>query len=273
MKRLSPFVFASLVFHILAFLAFGTVIGRETGIAGMADGDPDRVFVLVVSEEDRIAVAPTPCPVDSPESVDSEKEEEKKEPEIEEPIEEEEVEEPEPPQKPPEVLAKEEPESPPLMSQDIVQEIPAPSPEIVEPQKKPKEDQKDSTASDPLVASDRHMRRSSLGEDLRDFQSQLLAALRQSTFFPQEALKGKRHGEVTVAFTINRSGTVTSVRVVLSSGSEVLDDAAQEIVRKASKYFPAFPAWVREERLNYTVPIHFKEKRSPKSQRTIRTRS
>ena len=71
MKRLFPFVLASLAVHIFAFLAFGTVISRQTGIAGMADGDPDRVFVLVVSEEDRIAVAPTPCPVDSAAAVDS----------------------------------------------------------------------------------------------------------------------------------------------------------------------------------------------------------
>ena len=83
-------------------------------------------------------------------------------PEIEKPVEEPEVEEPETPQKPPEVLTKEEPDSPPIRSEDIVQEIPTPSPEIVEQKKKPKEEQKDSSASDPLVASDRHMRRSSL---------------------------------------------------------------------------------------------------------------
>lgn len=259
MKTLSPFLLASMAVHVFALLALGVVIGKTTSMAGTADGDPDRVFVLVVSEKDRIAVAATPSPVDSPESVQKEKE--KPEPE-----------EPETQQRP-ELLTREEPDSPVLTSDDLVQEIPPHEPEVVQPQEKPKEEQEESLASDPSVASDLHMRRSSLGQELRDFQSRLLAALRQSTFFPQKALKGKRHGEVTVAFAINRNGTVTSVRVVVSSGCKILDDAAQEIVRKASTSFPEFPACVREERLHYTVPIYFRKNRSPHAPRALRTPS
>lgn len=266
MKTLSPFVLASVAVHVVAFLALGMLIGRVTGIAGRVDGDPDRVFVLVVCEEERIAVAPTPSPVDSPASVESKKEETKKEPEVETTVEKQEVEEKEPPQERPEILTKEELESPFVASEDLVEEIPEPRAETVE-EKKPKKEQEDSAASDPRVASAAPAHRSSLGQELHDFQSKLLAALRQSTFFPQKALQGRQHGQVTVAFTVDRSGTVTSIRVVISSGSDTLDHAAREIIRKASKSFPHFPACIREEILHYTVPIYFKERRSHGSPR------
>jgi protein TonB len=52
------------------------------------------------------------------------------------------------------------------------------------------------------------------------------------------------------------------VEVVGTSGCQILDDAALEIMRKASDKFPALPGFVNEEGVSYTLPIRFKEKRA-----------
>ena len=136
-------------------------------------------------------------------------------------------------------------------------------------EKKKEKEQDKSSASNPQVASTLLMRRAALGQELRDFQSLLLAAIRRSTFFPKEALKEQRHGQVMVAFTINKEGQLSQVQVASSSGCQILDNAAVEIMRKASEKFPSFPASLNRESLGYTVPIRFKDKPGDTSSRGI----
>jgi protein TonB len=52
-----------------------------------------------------------------------------------------------------------------------------------------------------------------------------------------------------VSFTLNASGKVTAARVVRSSGKRILDEAAIEMVRRASPYPPIPP------RLGATITI------------------
>ncbi|MBI5251236.1 MAG: energy transducer TonB [Desulfomonile tiedjei] len=250
MKRFMPFLSASMAVHLCGFAAIGMFVPAMTGIAGDPFGDPDRVFISVVSDQDLTPVASTPAPVDSPEAVDSEKAKEEAVPEA-----------------TPEVLAKETPDSPTEFNQTTIEEIPDAESQVKEQEKKKEKQQDESSASNPQVASTLLMRRAALGTELRDFQSLLLAAIRRATFFPQEALKDKRHGQVMVAFTISKDGQLSRVEVKTSSGSQTLDDAAVEIMRKASEKFPLFPASLSRETLDYTVPIRFKEKRGEEPSR------
>ncbi|MCA1960774.1 MAG: energy transducer TonB [Desulfomonile sp.] len=246
MRRLSPFVCVSAAIHVCALFAFAWIVPPETGMVGSSDGDPDRVFVTVRSEEDFTPVVENPGAIDSPESSHAVKEEIK---EIE-------------PEERPDLLTREAPDGPVLAGEPSREAVPEVTPEVHEPEKKQLKEQEVSQTSLPQTASNPLMRRTALGRELHDFQSRVLAAIRQSTFFPLEAARARRFGQVTVAFTINRDGTLSAVRVVASSGCPELDDAAQEILRRASKIFPSFPAGSREEGLAYTVPIHFREKRS-----------
>lgn len=254
MKRLAPFIFVSVAVHLLALMALGLAIRPETGIAGSPDGDEDRVFVVVHSEQDYTPVAENPGAMDSPESTDSRKEELEKEVE---------------PEDYPELLTQDTPEAPVVASDTKLEDIPEIPPEITEPVKKQLKEQEESQQSIAQIASNPLTRRSALGQELHDFQSKLLAAIRQCTFFPQEALHTKRYGQVTLAFAITRDGTLCNLRVVTSSGSDVLDGAAQEILQRAAQVFPAFPAGLREESLAYTVPIHFRPNRSTSASGTI----
>ena len=229
MKVLAPFLCLSVAIHAGAFLGLPLLISPHSRIAGSPDGDPDRVLVLLVSDQDLTPVAATPSPVSSQESKYMKPEETARDPEVTEP----------------------EPQT--AINTDF---------QITDEEKKREKENEESAASTAQIASSAQMRLAGLGKDVHDFQSKVLAAIRQATFFPLKALKHRRHGEVTVAFVINRDGTVSSVEVIRSSTCALLDRAAREIIAKAAKTFPPFPESVREESLRYTVPIHFKQRRS-----------
>lgn len=63
-------------------------------------------------------------------------------------------------------------------------------------------------------------------------------------------------GKTTVRFVINRGGVVTDAQVVRSSGNAVLDQAALDIVHRASP-FPKFPAVKPEAEAVYIWPMDF----------------
>lgn len=127
---------------------------------------------------------------------------------------------------------------------------------------KPGDGPTNSVASLPSVASEERRLLSAGGSDMEDFQSRILAAIREAIHFPKEALDRKKHGETVVEFTVNRDGSVSNLSIKQESGSTLLDEAALVIIRKASKNFPSIPDRVAREHINYVVPILFKEKRS-----------
>jgi protein TonB len=151
------------------------------------------------------------------------------------------------------------------------QHLEAKEQEVIEQEKKKESDPKEtksgdgptnSVASLPSVASEERRILSAGGSDMEDFQSRILAAIREAIHFPKEALDRKKHGETVVQFTVNRDGSVSDLRVRQESGSPILDEAALSIVRKASKNFPSIPNRLAQDQINYVVPILFKEKRS-----------
>ena len=245
MNRLIPFLCFSIAFHGCVFAALTNFVCVPPGVVGSPDGDPERVFICVVAEEEVTAVAPVPSPIDSRASIESKK-----------------VTEPVAPEPTPEVIAKVEPEVPADFSIDPVQEIPEPEPPKEEPEKEIIEkEHEESTSSRPQIASDIQKSRAALGRDLRDFHSKIVSAIRQAIFFPEEALRKRQYGEVIVRFHINVKGELTRLEVIQTSGAVCLDNAAIEIIRKAVNKFPAVPPGVEETDLHYTLPILFKKKR------------
>lgn len=67
---------------------------------------------------------------------------------------------------------------------------------------------------------------------------------------------GGARGTASIAFTINRSGAVTGVRLTRSSGNAALDKAAVALARRASPV-PAPPSSVSGGSVTINVPIRF----------------
>ncbi|PVB62397.1 energy transducer TonB [Labrenzia sp. 011] len=89
-----------------------------------------------------------------------------------------------------------------------------------------------------------------------NYKGKILAKLRRAKRYPRQARRENLSGTVQVAFTISRSGAVSGIRVVRSSGQPVLDQAALDMVRRAAP-MPKFPAGMTVGRLSLQVPVRF----------------
>lgn len=63
--------------------------------------------------------------------------------------------------------------------------------------------------------------------------------------YPEEARQKELYGDLKLLVTLRPDGSLQNVRVIVSSGHKVLDDAALRIVRMAAPY-PPFPAEMRK---------------------------
>ena len=73
--------------------------------------------------------------------------------------------------------------------------------------------------------------------------------------YPEEARRRGDEGNVSVRFTVDRSGRVVEAAIVAASGSALLDDAALSLLRQA--VFPAFPADMTQARVTITTTIRY----------------
>jgi periplasmic protein TonB len=89
---------------------------------------------------------------------------------------------------------------------------------------------------------------------LRHWQQDLIAQIERHKRFPTGA-QG-RTGVVQVAFSIDETGRLISVRVAISSGSAILDEAAVDLIRRAGPY-PAPPAGLGASALSFVAPIRY----------------
>jgi protein TonB len=88
---------------------------------------------------------------------------------------------------------------------------------------------------------------------LATWKSELMAQLNRHKRYPSGT---SSNGTATVAFSINRSGEVTSARLAHSSGDSALDQEAVALPRRASP-LPKPPEGVASSSIALTVPIRF----------------
>lgn len=88
------------------------------------------------------------------------------------------------------------------------------------------------------------------------YRVRIRQAVDEHKHYPRMARRLGLDGRVVVAFTVEADGRLAGVRVVESSGSELLDEAALEAVRKAAP-FPSFPAGIERRRWDFTLPLSF----------------
>lgn len=136
-----------------------------------------------------------------------------------------------------------------------------PEKEIINEKEDPRGDgPQNSLASMPSTASAERRFVPAAGQGGEAFDSLVLSAIREAIFFPKQAVQERRHGEVTVAFSINKDRSISNLSIAKSSGVTILDEAAIKIVQKAAKKFPPFPDSLSTDALHFVVPILFKEK-------------
>jgi protein TonB len=89
-----------------------------------------------------------------------------------------------------------------------------------------------------------------------DYLDRLRRHLSRFKRFPAEAVKRKQQGTVYVTFVLARDGTVLDAKIQRSSGFPLLDEAALDMLHRASPV-PALPASYTGDRASLTIPADF----------------
>jgi periplasmic protein TonB len=89
----------------------------------------------------------------------------------------------------------------------------------------------------------------------RSWEETLSAWINAHKFYPERAQQLGEQGTVTLRFTMKRDGHVIGVSLTRSSGSSILDAAAQAILRDAQ--IPRLPATMSQPEITVTVPIRY----------------
>ena len=79
--------------------------------------------------------------------------------------------------------------------------------------------------------------------------SRIKQQIQRAWVYPAQGAKGKLSGEVTLKFEISRNGNLLSLRLVNTSGFDVLDINATKAVKEAAPYYP-FPATISKKKLS-----------------------
>ena len=79
--------------------------------------------------------------------------------------------------------------------------------------------------------------------------SRIKQQIQRAWVYPAQGAKRKLSGEVTLKFEISRDGNLLSLRLVNTSGFDVLDINATKAVKEAAPYYP-FPATISKKKLS-----------------------
>jgi protein TonB len=97
-------------------------------------------------------------------------------------------------------------------------------------------------------------------EATMSWQKSLVHHLNKHKKYPHEARKRGSEGVANVSFTIDRSGKVIETQLTQSSGSDLLDQEAIEVLERASP-FPTPPSEMPNITIKLSLPIQFRIKR------------
>lgn len=86
--------------------------------------------------------------------------------------------------------------------------------------------------------------------------ARLMGTLQRNKRYPKEAKKKKEQGTVMLQFSINKRGDVIAANIAESSGHLLLDEAALQMLRKASP-LPSIPDSLAQQQLEITIPVEY----------------
>lgn len=158
---------------------------------------------------------------------------------------------------PPSLEAQEEPEAKPV-KEPVKKTAKKAEPKKVKKPAAPTQQGKGGTAeADAASSSAAASKAAKAGEgngEVSKYPGQVQRKLRRALRFPKGA--GSARGEVQVQFVVARSGAASSISVVKSSGSPVLDKEAIATVKRAAP-FPPIPQTAGRSSWTFTMPLMF----------------
>lgn len=75
--------------------------------------------------------------------------------------------------------------------------------------------------------------------------------------YPNKARRNKITGTVYIAFVVDQSGKIEDVRLLKTSASPLLDEAALKVINKMPDWIPGMQKG-KNVRVQFTVPVSFR---------------
>lgn len=75
-------------------------------------------------------------------------------------------------------------------------------------------------------------------EFINEHLGEIRGLLLQNLKYPKMAQKLKMQGEVRIAFSLNSDGSVEDIKIIESSGFDLLDEDAKMLIEKTASHFP-----------------------------------
>jgi protein TonB len=91
---------------------------------------------------------------------------------------------------------------------------------------------------------------------IASWQSVLLQHLQSRKHYPRAAQSRRQEGIAVVRFVLDRQGSLLSARLERSSGVEILDEEAVDLLHRAQP-LPPPPPEVTSDRIELAIPIEF----------------
>ena len=93
------------------------------------------------------------------------------------------------------------------------------------------------------------------------YRNEVIRLIESKKYYPKRLQKMRKEGDVLVAFTLNRNGSVQMVEVLNVKGSSLFKKAALKAVQSAA-LFPSFPQDSSRETWSFKVPLSYRLLRS-----------
>lgn len=82
----------------------------------------------------------------------------------------------------------------------------------------------------------------------------------EKIFYPENARRKNIEGRTKIQFTLRKNGELDGIKILKSSGKEILDEVAVEIIKRANP-FPKFPEELPFEKIIFITEFNFSLKR------------
>lgn len=239
---LGRFFAISIAIHILAFF-----IIRMPRLSQTAQPDPIAVSLLPQSEKPSAPAARAPKATAAPRASKAPTIIAKKDPEVGKEIAEPLRDKPNPVEKPREVPPPREP----IQEPTVVTERPLPTLRELLPS---------ATYSSANARS-----RDPVSLNTRDpiyvsYFTKIKQTIEQQWEYPEMALRYGLQGRLSLEFTIGASGQLEQLRMIRSSGSDLLDEEALRAI-KAAAPFPPIPSWIKPVPLSISASMEYHDNR------------
>jgi protein TonB len=89
--------------------------------------------------------------------------------------------------------------------------------------------------------------------------SRVKQQIQRAWIYPSQATKNPMGGELSLKFEISKDGNLLSLRLINTSGSNILDANAIKAVRGAAPYYP-FPRTIPKEKLSILATFVYNKK-------------